>query len=563
MLARCAILLFIVCCLVSAEKPEQAFARAEAAIAKGHAEQAVPILRRWSNHVDDGVRARAGLLLGRAYVAGGKPDEALHSWDIALKDLGSSEPLLVDLQLDAGALLLKREEPAAAAERFRLALDAGHADERSYRALLAYADCCERLKRGSEAIGALLKAEALAGQVWTDPTLVNPPLSELQSRLQRLRDQQRLLERGEDRELFDRGDEHRRAGRWHQADAAFLEVLKRFPEGLWAQASAWGLGAVLSGREQTDKALVQWSSFIKARPEGTFRAAAWLGVGDALLFQRLEPDEAEKAYAAGLQVLEKLPAEPDPWWRPCARDLRLRQALLQYLHGEREKAITIAKAAVAFEPPRVLDPNAGDWLPPASGTENLLAALEGKAWGLPPDVVMRDGLTKGSLLVVFADLDLLDYRWADAAVRFEKVAHGGISARPIQRSYATFRLATCYHWLDKPEQTIACYNEILSRYPQDPWTPDVALRKGCVQYSVQKKPEDALRSLAFVMATWPDHDAARTALWYTASIYEWQERWAEAEVAYERFLRTYPKDEFRDLIERNSLPTVQGKLHGH
>lgn len=369
--------------------------------------------------------------------------------------------------------------------------------------------------------------------------------------------------------LYREAEGHRYRRAWSAALERYRRLIAEYPDSPEQFASRWAIGACLLGQGDVQDAWQHWRTFVDEAPSGPYRGQAWVGLGDIQLEHRFRLPDAQAAYEEALHRLrefQRLQEDEgvaiDSSWQRAAYEIHLRFGLIACIRKEREVALTSFERARSYESPR---PPVLEGLGPLpTPVEDLINHCV-SGGDLTPSVVLKVPLKEQSagLMCFLGDFYLLGKQPVRAEALLRRVAEDRtIAANPNQRAYASYRLAEALY---EREEFASCYQQLLQyleRYPSQPWTPDVLMRKGVAEYTRRKEPEQALATFRQVFERHSRHELAPAALWYAATIYRWQDQPAEALRIYRELNRRYPKNEFRPVIESTFIPALEGQLTG-
>ncbi|MEK6566196.1 MAG: tetratricopeptide repeat protein, partial [Bacteroidota bacterium] len=87
------------------------------------------------------------------------------------------------------------------------------------------------------------------------------------------------------------------------------------------------------------------------------------------------------------------------------------------------------------------------------------------------------------------------------------------------------------------------YQQVIDEFPTSPRVPEALYAMGNIEHDRKKNSKRAVELFRNLVSSFPDHATASNALFLTGFIYNNElKNYDSAKVAYEQFIRLYPKD---------------------
>jgi tetratricopeptide (TPR) repeat protein len=185
------------------------------------------------------------------------------------------------------------------------------------------------------------------------------------------------------RELFEKAEALRKAEKFLDAAKAYQAVMKDFPDSDYAPRSELSVGYCLIGQKQPTQAAEHWKKFVAAKPAGSWRGQAFVGLIDLCLEELLDlPEAARYGELAKTSLPTGLIDEKSAdSWKAVAYDVWLRVGMVSFCQGKG------APAAEAFEAAKKLTTKKLE----AESLDSLIAAAKNSKSVIPDDVAAPAG----------------------------------------------------------------------------------------------------------------------------------------------------------------------------
>jgi tetratricopeptide (TPR) repeat protein len=482
---------------------KQALSRCQDLLAKGKQREAYPILLQARQAVGEPRDPRIETLLGKVALAENAPDKALEFVGPYADNRGKYDPALSDCYLVAGDACLAAQKHYQALTLF----DWMAANSQGTELILA-AEGCGKALMGLKEYGKAAEALDFAvRRINAAPYGLDEPARRIKALLkeaQRLRD---IGLYGEDFVLYRDAETLRRIQKKpKEARAAYLDLMKRFPDGPYAEASQLYAAMCLAETDKIAEAERELTALRQANPYGPYGGEAILELGRIALERHLNPGAARGCFllldtwiqevrsrpvlnitrlavpAAALKVttppqdekytdfwgnVKKSAVKPGmlvnpktcPWYLDDLKEqMAMYMGFLCFVEGKKDEALAWYAKILECDPATrrmQTDETANDF------TRLKWGAEHGYLVAYPQDLaIYKDARQR--LAVLLTDFYYVTQRWDKAAEMprlLLKGEFGPLTGR--SREYPQFALAQATYWAQGPNAAVPEYLNVI------------------------------------------------------------------------------------------------------
>ena len=244
---------------------------------------------------------------------------------------------------------------------------------------------------------------------------------------------------------FEAAERLRHDKKFAEAQKAYTQITKDFPNSDFAPRSELHIGDCYIGLRQPPKAIEHWKKFVSTAPAGPWRAQAYVSLIDNLLEGALDLNEAGKYAELARASLSTALADEKagPSWKNAEFDLCVRAGIVAFCRGKN------AEAASAFTDAKRLSPQKTE----QGSFDSLIAAARAGQSVIPDDVKGGSATSeKVAIALSIAVIHLATGRLDNADSMFDRVLGTPVrsgtpgqparpamqGATPAQLAFATF-----------------------------------------------------------------------------------------------------------------------------
>jgi len=352
-----------------------------------------------------------------------------------------------------------------------------------------------------------------------------------------------------------------------------------YPDSPYAELGMYFSGILHQESEEWADAATAWLRFLKVYPRSPWAGDAIVRLLDICLERTLDFGVAQTYVTEGIrwsQVVAQggLASEyTDTVFRPgdgiaspgpgaikrALYDIYLRAGLMAYLNKEFEQSGKWFSKANGLGVPRPYQVVHGT-LP--TGAERLIQlAGRQQAEQLTPNEVY-EGEKKFAMVLALGDLYFHAEEWLKARELYLRVYNHRprSNTSSAQKAWAAFMMARTHLWKFEFEEANYYYHVVFEKYPQVPWADRALLYNATMAYSNLRNMDEAIWCLERVKKQFPGGEMAERATYLIGQLYEWKKQWQKALVAYQEYLKKYPKGMYAKNMRATHLPKVKANL---
>ncbi len=304
---------------------------------------------------------------------------------------------------------------------------------------------------------------------------------------------------------FEAAEKLRAAGKFAEAQKAYLKITQDFPTSDFSPRSELHIGDCYAGLKQIPKAIDHWKRFITPLPAGPHRALAYLRIIDYSLEDALDITEAGKYAELCRASLPTALADEKtaPCWKANEYDLAVRVGLVSFITGKNEQAAEAWESAKKLTDKKTVQ----------ESLDALIAAAKSGKGVIPDDVKGSDsgemkaaGATaspkeKCALILSMGVIHLVAGRLDNAEAMFDRIlgtpavpAKPGVPGQPArpamqgttpaQLAFATFGRGAIQQARNKPEEAKELFLASIKAFGDGTWHDESIFRVASIAQTV-------------------------------------------------------------------------------